>query len=196
MEKQSDKAEQFVAYILGRCATDNGFAARLRRADNPDTEYQSYEILSPFGINIEHDHERLPYCLIGAALARAKMEHDGTASLGKALKSCYEDGAQGDIRLRRLLACTTLEELCRILRPILSLLESKSKQTLSYARLLREMTFFFHDTKRIKLRWAQDYYGKPEFSEQRAPSSADSQSAKSTPHTDAIQLDLLLSEEK
>lgn len=65
-------AKRFVAYVIERIAKDNGFAARLKRADNPATEYQSWEILAGFGIDLEKEWQRLPYCVIGAALAKAK----------------------------------------------------------------------------------------------------------------------------
>ncbi len=158
-QKQLDKQERFVTYVIKRCAEDTGFAARLRRADNPDTEYQSYDILVSFGVDIEKSYERLPYALVGAALARSQEEHDGTASLGKALRHCFEDEDQGQIRMRRLLACQSVEELCRVLRPLLMLIASKSQQGLCHARLLREMTFFNGYAQRTKLAWAKDYYG-------------------------------------
>lgn len=161
MEKptKADRPANFVAHVLSRCAVDSGFAARLRRADNPATEDQSYDILVRFGINIENDYERSPFALIGAALARLHTTQDGTASLGRALKSCFEDGEQGDVRLRRVLACDRQEELCRILRPLLALLASKAVQPLCHARLLREMLYFNLDAQHTKLRWAQEYYG-------------------------------------
>ncbi len=157
-ERKPNKPESFVNYVLKRCSIDNGFAARLRRADNPDTEYQSYDILANFGINLEKDYERLPYALIGASLAKLQVDKDGKASLGKALKSCFDDGEQGEQRLRRLLACQSQDELCRILRPILSLVASKAKTPLCHSLLLRQMLKFNFDASRAKLKWAQDYY--------------------------------------
>jgi CRISPR system Cascade subunit CasB len=81
-------AKRFVGYVIERIAKDNGFAARLKRADNPATEYQSWEILAGFGIDLEKEWQRLPYCVIGAALA-VKPASNGTTSLGGAIAACY-----------------------------------------------------------------------------------------------------------
>ncbi len=76
-------AKRFVGYVIERIAKDNGFAARLKRADNPATEYQSWEITAGFGIDTEKEWQRLPYCVIGAALAKAKPASNGTITLGR-----------------------------------------------------------------------------------------------------------------
>lgn len=172
-EQQASREERFVAFVLDRSREDAGFAARLRRADNPDTEYQSWDILTSFGVSLERDAERLPFALVGAALCRFKPERDGVASLGEALRSCFEDednGAvanQGGARLRRLLACDSSEEACRIVRPMLALIAARTKKTLGFARLLNELLRFGGPFReRIKLRWAQDFYsGRKDFGE-------------------------------
>lgn len=166
-EQQPSRSDCFVAFVLERSRNDTGFAARLRRADNPDTEYQSWDTLAAFGVNLERDAERLPFALIGAALCRLKPERDGNASLGAALRSCFEESAdQGEVRLRRLLTCDSPEEACRVLRPLLGLLAAKAQKTLCFARLLNELLYFCGPTReRIKIRWAQDYYRNGEISE-------------------------------
>ncbi|MFI3272492.1 MAG: type I-E CRISPR-associated protein Cse2/CasB [Pseudomonadota bacterium] len=157
-QKQLTKQERFVAYVIKQCSEDSGFAACLRRADNPNEEDYSYRIMISFGIDINNDLERLPYALIGAALARSQEEHDGTANLGKALRHCFADEEQGQIRLRRLLACQSIEELCRVLRPILTLIASKSTEKLCYARLLQELLFFYCNPKQRARNWSKEYY--------------------------------------
>ena len=66
--REPTRSQRFVADILEQCARDKGFAARLRRADNPDTEPYASGILCAFGVDLERDAERRPFALIGAAL--------------------------------------------------------------------------------------------------------------------------------
>jgi CRISPR system Cascade subunit CasB len=158
-----DKAESFVRYVLARCHDDKGFAARLRRADNPATEYQSWELLATFGISLEYDHPRLAYQTVAAGIARAKISANGSLTLGRAIAACYDDGRESDqarARLRRLLSCDDVSELCRILRAQLSLIASKAAQPLDYIRLLKQLLYFSRDSQRIKAQWAQDFYGQ------------------------------------
>ncbi len=160
------KSLAFVDYIINRCQADNGLRAALKRADNPATEYQSWEVLAGFKVDLEYENQRLPYAIIAAAIARAKVERNGSVRIGRAIASCYEDGNisdQAKAKLRRLLACDSVPEACRILRPLFSLIEARSNIALDYASLLDDLLWFGHDASqlRIKARWAQDFYGKP-----------------------------------
>lgn len=157
------RAQRFVSSVLARCGQDNGFAARLRRADNPDTEYYALGDLCNLGINVENDFERLPFALVGAALCRHSPPRDGGMNLGEALRACFEEEKQGATRLRRLLACDRQDELCRVLRPVLSLVAARASDrgvSLCYAGLLDDLLDFRSDFRqqRIKLQWAQGYY--------------------------------------
>jgi len=176
-EQQPEKAppsreERFVAGVLKLCAESKGMAARLRRADNPATEYQSWEMLAAYGIDLEQEQERerLPFVSVAAAIAKAKAERNGSLGLGRAIAACYESGNASDqakARLRRLLACDDLAELCRILRPLLSLIDSKVGQGLDYVRLLKQLRRFpFHD-QQVRAQWAQEFYGQPASAEEK-----------------------------
>ena len=165
-KKDTPRNRAFVDYIISRCQADNGMRAALKRADNPATEYQSWEVLAGFKINLEHENQRLPYATVAAAIARSKADKNGTTRIGLAIARCYEDGNASDqakAKLRRLLACDSVPEACRILRPLFSLIEAKGGVTLNYAQLLDDLLRFGHDDSqlRIKARWAQDFYGKP-----------------------------------
>jgi CRISPR system Cascade subunit CasB len=155
-----NKSEQFVKFVIELIQKDNGAAAALKRADNPATEYQSWEYLARF-IDIDKDYERLPYVTIASALARAKAEHNGTVRIGEAIARCYEDGKdseQAKAKLRRLLACDSVEEVCRVLHPLFSLINSKAGIQLDYSSLLQDLYWFNADSHRAKAKWAQNFY--------------------------------------
>lgn len=167
----ANRDDGFVASAIARCRDDKGLAARLRRADNPATEYQSWEFLAAWHIDLERDDRRLPYATIAAAIARAKPEANGSLTLGQAIALSYKDRSKDDqakARLRRVLACDELPELCRVLRPVLTLVESRVTQVLDYARLLKQLGQFGAASRRgddawqqrIKAQWAQEFYGR------------------------------------
>jgi CRISPR system Cascade subunit CasB len=165
-----NKSEQFVNFIIELIKIDNGAAAALKRADNPVTEYQSWEYLARF-IDIDKDYERLPYAAIASALAKAKSECNGSIRIGEAIARCYEDGKESDqakAKLRRLLACDSVEEVCRFLRPLFSLINSKSGIQLDYAALLQDLHWFHADNQRTKAKWAQNFYRNYSIEEESA----------------------------
>ena len=157
------RSTEFVTYLCQRCQKDKGFAARLRRADNPATEYQSWDTLAAFGVNLEWPEERLPFALIAAAVSRSEQTANGALSLGQAIALSFSEGRDSDqakARLRRLLACEDSEEVCRILRPLLTLIRSRVSQPLDYATLLEDLRWFHRSADRAKARWAQQFYGR------------------------------------
>ena len=163
----SDKSreQRFVETVIDRCQNDKGLSARLRRADNPAMEYQSWELLGWFGVDLEKDYERLPFVTVAAAIAKSKSEKNGSLRLGQAIALCYKDGnqdSQAKAKLRRILACNDLAEVCRILRPVLTLINNRVGQPLDYMRLLRQLRFFGHESgQQTKTQWAMEFYGQP-----------------------------------
>ena len=154
---------RFVTTVFERCAQNKGLAARLRRADNPALEYQSWDLIASLGVDLEKDYIRVPFVTVAAAIAKSRADKNGSLSLGRAISQCYEDGRDSDqakARLRRLLACDDIEELSRIVRPLFSLIQSKVNQPLDYVRLLRQIRFFSNNSQSIKTQWAQEFYGR------------------------------------
>lgn len=159
--EQDYREMRFVTAVIERTSKDKGLAASLRRADNPGTEYQSWEFLASMGVDLEREHQRLAFAMIAAAIAKAKVDCNGQIRLGAAIAKCYEDGAdstQAKARLRRLLACDDCLEVCRVLRPVFSLISSKVKQPIDYARILKQLIRFHFSSGEVKAQWAQEFY--------------------------------------
>jgi CRISPR system Cascade subunit CasB len=166
--EQETREERYVKSIIERMKTDSAMAAALKRADNPATEYQSWEYLADFKIDLEKPWERIPYTTVSAAVARAKPSQDGSYSLGAALASCYDDSTvrgrdndQARAKLRRLLSCNTTEEVCAILRPLLSLIASREKKV-AYGRLLNQLVWFENNPQKIRIQWAEEFFSNVE----------------------------------
>lgn len=157
------KPEQnLMSKVLSRCKSDTAFCAALKRADNPDTEYQSWEYLADYGVNLEYEVQRLPFTTVFAAAARSSNSTDGFMTLGQALLVAYDgdrDSAPARSRLRRILACDTTEEVCDVLHSMLRLIESKGV-SISYGLLLRDLKYFDKNPEQTKARWAQEFFGK------------------------------------
>ena len=172
-EQRGNRCQAFISHVISKMESDRAMRARLSRADNPATEYQSWEYLVPFGVDLERKPERRAFATVAAALARAKLKTDGTQGLGRAIASAYADGPvkpqdnpQAKARLRRLLACASSEEACDILRPLLQLLASKGA-AVCYARLLRDLLYFSEQTR---AHWAKDFFNSPAI-EPQAPAT-------------------------
>lgn len=158
----NEKCLAFVTAVIS-WQQQPGKAAKMKRADNPATEYMSWELVCPWcGDEFQKESKRLPYETIGAAVARAKIETNGTLPFGRALACCADSKVEDKTKdpmtahLRRLLGCETVQEVCMVIRPVLSLLASKGVN-FDYAGLLEDLLYFGDSKKR---KWASDYYWK------------------------------------
>jgi CRISPR system Cascade subunit CasB len=86
-EKKESRGTAFIRHALERMSKDNAFGAALKRADNPATEYQSWEYLAAYRVDLEKPFERIPFAYMAAAVARAKPAHDGSLGLGRAIST-------------------------------------------------------------------------------------------------------------
>lgn len=160
-DENKQKEPSLVAKVFARCKNDKGFAATLKRADNLDTAYQAWEILAAFKVPLNVESKRLPYALVLAAVAKSSMEKDGNLGLGAALAKAYQDekGNVGDAakpKLRRILACDDVVEVCQVLRPILQLICSRGVG-ISFEKLLNDLKYF--NSEKTLASWAQDFFG-------------------------------------
>lgn len=167
--KKTRRGENFINYICSIIASNTAKTAALRRADNPSLEYQSWEILNRFGVDLTNPQERIIFSLIAAAAAKGKVEEDGTLGIGAALANCYDGKCGNDqaiAKLRRLIACNSIEELNSVLRPLLQLVLSHNGTILNYGKLLDELLQFQWKPLEIKANWAQNFYNQKPIDEE------------------------------
>lgn len=162
-ENNSDMKKDIDDFIK-RIKTDGAFRAAFKSADNADMEYKCWEYLALYGVDIESRKARRPYAAVLAAVARNKdISSDGKQGLGDALLSALSasgfdsESPAARMRLRRILACADMEELCSVLRPVLNYISSKGAD-ISYGRLLKEIIWFEKDAESIKARWAGQFF--------------------------------------
>lgn len=167
-EKKVTAEENLLSSVFKRFATDTAFKAALKKADNPDTEYQSWEYLADYGINLEYENARLPYTTVLSAAARSSRNADGSVPLGRALLLSYKSDSENTAarsKLRRIIACDSIDDVCSVLRPVLRFIGSKDI-AVSYATLLRDLKYFSKDSERTKARWAEQFFEKTESKEE------------------------------
>ncbi len=147
----------FVEAVMRRIkAEDTAFRAAMSRADNPVQESCAWEYLIPF-CNIDYENQRLAFALVGAAIARGRIEEDCDTGLGDAFKSICrnEDDKQREARrLRRIVAYDNVQELVLTLRPCLNYLVSKGAR-IGYAKLLNDLLYWNKDKAR---RWMVQFF--------------------------------------
>ena len=163
MESKANPAG-FVASVMSKLVhksdqtkPDTAFRAIMSKADNPAFESNAWEYLIPF-CNIQNDFERIPFALVGAAVAKIGVQSNGKSNIGKAFMNICEN--QADIerekrRFRRLIACNSTLEICSILRPILPYLAAKEKSDIDYIRLLKDLLYW---NINIRECWATEFY--------------------------------------
>lgn len=162
--EQKDINSSFVLYICQLCSKDKGQAANLRKADLPTLNTNVLSALVKFKIDITNEDEFLPYSIVTAAIARSKDYKNGEVIFSKALALVekYNDAQQtsDDKRLRRLLACNDIKELSLVLRPTLTLIQSRFNTNIDFEELLKDLrSFRFEDGRdRVKKKWAMQFY--------------------------------------
>lgn len=155
MEEKQSQESHFIDCLISH-NNDRGYLAKWKHADNPNTSYMAWEVLTPWCEDLSNPYAREPLATIGAAFAKRNKDYNGKLSFGKALANCYsnEDNNPGIAKLRRLLACSDTIEICNVIKPVLRLIDSKGID-LDYEKLLKNLKWF---NEKVKLNWAQDFF--------------------------------------
>lgn len=161
-EYKKTNEEKIINHFFESVHSKTGTAMRavFKKAHNPDTEYQCWEYLAKYRVNIESSKERLPYITVFSSIANSDKSTDGSLGFGKALMVAYDSDRESEparARLRRVLACDSTVEVCTILRSILRFITGKGIG-ISYASLLKDLKNFDIVPEKVKAKWAQQFY--------------------------------------
>lgn len=166
----STQAQLFVDSVFRRKEEDSGFRSRMRGAGSAVRETAVWGDLAPF-CNLENESLRAAYVLVGSSVAFEDKDGNGAQSFGRLLSLTWGDEKDAKLlddkkqaqhpaaaRLRRLLVCRDVPELCRVLRPCLRLIRSRRPGELDYAQLLDDLLRFPFDPDKVKARWVMDFH--------------------------------------
>lgn len=152
---------RFVHYLQQRCQQDRGYAARVKRADQPTGEAQLWDTLTAFHLDPADREAIWPYTLIAAAQARDDSEQHYRLPLGAALAALATDDPHNrslQMRLQRLLVCRSGRELAQVLKPLLRYLQAQLPGELDYIGLLADLKQFSDAPQKVKARWAAQFW--------------------------------------
>ena len=161
---QSDPKEtgtRVMAY-LRQFKNDRGAMADLRCALNPVKLPRSWPLLGRIGGIGNMRMETV------AGLFAYHPDETYIGNLGTTCLRLKEKNQSFDARFRRLLACDR-DEICERLRPVI--LAAKAKGiAVNYEQLFADLSYW---SGKVKERWAQEYWGKPETEEATRATTAE-----------------------
>lgn len=163
-ETMPQKPERFVRFLFDlNPEKDRGPLADLRRGFSKATETRAWPYIARF-CDLNDDRLRTAFQTVGAAWATHPLNDDSEyANIGTVLRRIaqQQSGKESDVlstfeaRFRRLLACSSREELCLHLKAVIQAAKAKDIP-ISYRNLIKDI-YFWNDS--VKLRWAQQYWG-------------------------------------
>jgi CRISPR type I-E-associated protein CasB/Cse2 len=165
-EKEVEKrvGEKFVDALQGlEHRHDRGRLADLRKGLSVTTEHHAWPTLGALG-GFHNGWLRPVFQLVGALFAihprQARVGNIGVT--GRHLRREKDLGKDDpmDRRFRRLLACADLEDVRGQLPGFIKLAKA-NEVPVDYESLFEDLQWFDRDPQRVKIRWAERYFGVP-----------------------------------
>lgn len=155
-------AKGFVKFLQDNSG-NTGVMADLRKGFSSATAMYSWRHISRF-CSLDKDRERTIGETVGAAFATHPMfqESDAkTPNMGTVMrKIAGDDLATFESRFRRILTCDSAEEVCSLLRGVISAAKSRAVPVpVPYLSLISDLEYW---GQRVKVRWASEFWGVKE----------------------------------
>ncbi len=167
-ESSQTKIQRFLEWAMERASSkDRGTLADLRRGFSPGTENRCWPHIALY-CDLSRDRERVIWQTVAAGFATHETTVKG-GNLGTTMRCLAIDGASGsaedalksfDARFRRLLTCDSSVEICERLPGIIKAAKSKNNISIDFETLYTDL---FYWGKRVKLRWAESYWGDKKY---------------------------------
>mgnify|MGYP000876552331 CR=1 FL=1 len=155
--------KKFVAAVFERQKKRGDAPNRLGRSYCHAMEYQYWDLLAWFGIDVSCDRQRWPYVMIATAVSSSQFRRSGSLSLGRSIALCYKNGRDcraARKRLRQLTESNDLSEIGHHLRLLFSFIDKKVSQPLDFAKILSQLKSISHGERHIaRAQWTQEFYG-------------------------------------
>ena len=162
---------------------DRGALADLRHGFSPGTEYRAWPYVALVCRQLDNDIQRKIWITIGAGFATHKATDPRAGNMGATLCALSQPGESKDkplksfdARFRRLLTCDNAMELCDHLRSIIVAAERKNVH-IDFEQLFWDLQTWHKPEKKVKLHWAQSYWGQSESKGGEASNGSDSDQA-------------------
>jgi CRISPR system Cascade subunit CasB len=168
MTEKKSKIDLFLEY-LGKHLEDRGMMADLRAGLSEGTAYRAWPYIGPW-CDLADDRERTIWMTVGAGFAVHKENNPEAGNMGSTLrKIALGDGTQKpndalaslDSRFRRLLTCSSAEEVCERLTGIIRTAERKGVG-IDFRQLFWDLAGWNSANRDVRVDWASAYWSAPD----------------------------------
>lgn len=174
MKREIESIKEKIEEAIERCQKDTFFKASLKKLSSNVSKMDGWWALSDLGVNLADSKEVEVTSLVFSSIARNNVDKDGVLPIGKAILFAYANDSdlvkgkkRGSARFRRLLSCKNEADFVNILRPLISLIDSRSV-SLDYSGLLLDLLLVRYPERREQILsgWAKDFYTLDERAEE------------------------------
>lgn len=166
-EKQPSKIQKFMERLERYVQQDDrGALADLRRGFSRISENRAWPYISGWCSNLADDKDRNIWLIVGAGFAAHGRTARQFGNMGKTLRMIAKGDDPNRVhealksfegRFRRLLTCTTTQELCCHLPGIIRAAKQK-EVSVDFEKLFWDLLLWENPEKKIKLKWAEAYW--------------------------------------
>lgn len=164
-EKRQSSIKAFLIW-LSECVkrNDRGLLADLRHGFSHGTEYRAWPHIAKW-CDLQEDSERCIWITVAAGFATHKKTVS-RGNMGATMRQLALTGSEGkadkclasfDGRFRRLLTCSSPEEVCRHLHGIIRVAERKNVG-INFEQLFWDLMKWNRQTPDVRVLWASQYW--------------------------------------